>query len=52
VNPEHFERDQAELSSLRRALFLHEVREAESEYLAGDAKRFDDVERFLDDLRS
>ncbi len=51
VNPEHFERDQAELRSLRRALFLTEVREAEAEYVAGDAKRYDDVEELLDELR-
>jgi prevent-host-death family protein len=51
VKPEHYERDQAELSSLRRALFLTEVREAEAEYTAGDAKKFDDVEQLLDELR-
>lgn len=51
VNPEHFERDQAELSTLRRALFLTEVREAEAEYVAGDAKAFADVEQLLDELR-
>jgi antitoxin StbD len=52
VNPERFERDQAELSTLRRALFLTEVREAEAEYAAGDAQRFEDVDRLLDELRS
>ncbi|HEV2006854.1 MAG TPA: type II toxin-antitoxin system Phd/YefM family antitoxin [Candidatus Limnocylindrales bacterium] len=52
VNPEHFERDQAELSTLRRALFLSEVREAEAEYVAGDAQQFDDAEQLLDELRS
>jgi len=51
VNPEHYERDQAELQSLRRALFLAEVREAEAEYTAGEAHRFDDVEGLLDQLR-
>lgn len=51
VNPEHFERDQAELSTLRRALFLTEVREAEAEYVAGDSKAFGDVEQLLDELR-
>ena len=30
VNPERYERDQAELSTLRRAVFLTEVREAEA----------------------
>lgn len=51
VSPEHFERDRAELNSLRRALFLTEVREAEAEYVAGDAKRFDDVDGLLTELR-
>lgn len=51
VNPEHYERDQAELSALRRALFVAEVREAEAEYGAGEAKRFDDVEQLLHELR-
>lgn len=51
VNPERYERDQAELSALRRAVFLVEVREAEAEYQAGEARRFDDVEQLLDELR-
>jgi prevent-host-death family protein len=51
VSPEHYERDQAELSALRRALFVAEVREVEAEYQAGDARRFDDVEQLLDELR-
>ena len=52
VNPERYERDQAELSSLRRAVFLTEVREAEAEYAAREAARFDDVEQLLDALRT
>lgn len=52
VNPEHYERDQAELHTLRRALFVAEVREAEAEYGAGEAKRLDDIEQLLDELRS
>ena len=52
VNPERYERDQAELSALRRSVFLAEVREAEAEYRAGDAQTFDDVEQLLDELRS
>ena len=51
VNPERYERDQAELSALRRAVFLAEVREAEAEFAAGEAPRFDSVEHLLDDLR-
>ena len=52
VSPERFEHDQAELRTLRRALFLTEVREAEAEYAAGETRRFDDVEELLDELRS
>ena len=51
VNADRFERDQAELAALRRAVFLHEVREAEAEYQAGGARPFDDVEQLLDELR-
>ena len=52
VNPERYERDQAELSTLRRDVFLTEVREAEAEYAAGEAAQFDDVEQLLDALRT
>ena len=52
VSPERYERDQAELAALRRALFLTEVREAEAEYRAGDARPFDDVEALIDELRA
>ncbi|MBA3689327.1 MAG: type II toxin-antitoxin system Phd/YefM family antitoxin [Chloroflexi bacterium] len=51
VNPERYERDQAELSALRRAVFLAEVREAEAEHQAGEAPRFDNVEQLLDEVR-
>ena len=52
VSAERYERDQTELATLRRALFLSEVREAEAEYQAGEAHRFDNVEQLLDELRS
>ena len=52
VSPERFEHDQEELRTLRRALFLTEVREAEAEYAAGDARDFAGVEALLDELRS
>jgi len=52
VKPERYEQDQAELLLLRRQLFLAEVREAEAEYQAGEAHRFDNVEQLLDELRS
>jgi prevent-host-death family protein len=51
VNPDRYERDQQELTLLRRQLFLSEVREAEAEYQAGGVARFDDVEALLDELR-
>lgn len=51
VSPDRYERDQKELSLLRRQLFVAEVREAEAEYQAGDAARFEDVEQLLDQLR-
>ncbi len=51
VSPARYERDQAELGALRRAVFLSEVREAEAEYRAGEAPRFDDVEQLLNELR-
>ncbi|MBA2263047.1 MAG: type II toxin-antitoxin system Phd/YefM family antitoxin [Chloroflexi bacterium] len=51
VSPERFEHDQAELRTLRRALFMAEVREAEAEYASGDAREFADMEALLDDLR-
>ena len=31
---------------------VREVREAEAEYAAGDAARFDDMEQLLDELRT
>lgn len=52
IGPERFERDQEELKSLRRQLFLTEIREAEAEYRAGDARQYDDMEQLLDDLRA
>lgn len=52
VSPERFEHDQEELRTLRRALFLAEVREAEAEYAAGEARHFDDMEALLDELRT
>jgi prevent-host-death family protein len=52
VSPDRFERDQEELSLLRRQLFLGEVREAEAEYAANATPRFDDVERLIDELRA
>lgn len=52
VSPDRYERDQQELALLRRQLFVSEVREAEAEYRASTAPRFEDVEQLLDELRS
>ena len=52
VSPDRYEHDQAELRTLRRALFMTEVREAEADYAAGEARTFDDMERLLDELRT
>jgi prevent-host-death family protein len=41
----------AELRAARRQLFLREVREAEAEYAAGEARPYDDMEALLDELR-
>ena len=51
VSPDRYERDQQELTLLRRQLFLSEVREAEAEYQAAATPHFDDVEALLDELR-
>ena len=52
VSPERFEYDQEELRTLRRALFLTEVREAEAEYDAGETRDLADMEALVDELRS
>jgi prevent-host-death family protein len=52
VSPDRYERDQQELTLLRRQLFVSEVREAEAEYRAGATLHFEDVEQLLDELRS
>ncbi len=51
VSPDRYERDQEELRTLRRALFVAEVREAEAEYTAGTASSFEDMEELLAELR-
>jgi prevent-host-death family protein len=52
VSPERYERDQRDLTLLRRQLFVSEIREAEAEYPAGDARKFESVDALLDELRS
>lgn len=51
VSPERYERDQRELSLLRRQLFLSEIREAEAEYTSGGASQFENVDQLLDEIR-
>lgn len=51
VDAGHYDAERAELRAARRALFLREVREAESEYLAGEATPYDDMDALLADLR-
>ena len=50
VGPDSYERDQAELSALRRGLFLAEVRESEAEYRAGGVQAFDSVDELIAEL--
>jgi prevent-host-death family protein len=50
VNPERFERDQAELRSLRHELFVAGVREAEAELAAGKGVSYDNVEDLIRDI--
>ncbi|MEO5705052.1 MAG: type II toxin-antitoxin system Phd/YefM family antitoxin [Candidatus Limnocylindrales bacterium] len=50
VGPESYERDQAELSALRRGLFLAEVRESQAEYRAGGFQGFDSVDELIAEL--
>ena len=45
-----YDADRAELASVRRQLFLREVREAEAEYAASPAREYDDVEELIADL--
>jgi prevent-host-death family protein len=51
VDAARYDAQMAELRSARRQLFLREVREAEAEYRAGDARAYEDMEAFVSDLR-
>ncbi|MEO6350654.1 MAG: type II toxin-antitoxin system Phd/YefM family antitoxin [Candidatus Limnocylindrales bacterium] len=51
VDADQYDAQMAELRTARRQLFLREVREAEAEYAAGNARVFDDMEALLSDLR-
>ena len=50
VDADTYDAGQAELASVRRQLFLREVREAEAEYAVGPQKDYDDVEALIADL--
>ena len=52
VSPKRYERDQRELSLLRRQLFVAEIREAEAEYAAGRAATFENDDDLLNELRT
>ncbi len=51
VDAHQYDAQMAELRTARRQLFLREVREAEAEYSAGNARVFDDMEALLAELR-
>lgn len=51
VDAARYDAEREELRAARRQLFLREVREAEAEYEAGDAKTYPDVEALFDELR-
>ena len=50
VDADAYDAEQAELASVRRQLFLREVREAEAEYAVTPAREYDDVEDLIADL--
>lgn len=50
VDADAYDAYRTELASVRRQLFLREVREAEAEYVAGPAKEYEDVEALIADL--
>jgi len=50
VDAATYDAEQAELASVRRQLFLREVREAEAEYAATPAREYDGVEELIADL--
>jgi prevent-host-death family protein len=50
VDADTYDADRAELASVRRQLFLREVREAEVEYAASPAREYEKVEELIADL--
>lgn len=51
IDATRYEEEREELRAARRALFLREVREAESEYAGGGSAAYADMDALLDDLR-
>ena len=51
VDAKQYEAEREELRAARRALFLREVREAETEYAAGGSTTYEDMDALLDELR-
>jgi len=50
VDADVYDAERAELASVRRQLFLREVREVETEHTAAPARDYDDVEELIADL--
>jgi prevent-host-death family protein len=50
VDADTYDQERSELATVRRQLFLREVREAEAEYIATPAKQYEDVEALIADL--
>ncbi len=51
IDADRYDAQMDELREARRSLFLREVREAEAEYTAGDARSYEDMDALLADLR-
>jgi PHD/YefM family antitoxin component YafN of YafNO toxin-antitoxin module len=51
VDPNVYDAQMSELRSVRRQLFLREVRESEAEFAAGNTTQYEDMEALLGDLR-
>ena len=51
VDAKQYEAEREELRAARRALFLREVREAETEYAAGGSTTYEDMDALLSELR-
>lgn len=51
IDAQQYDAQMEELRLARRQLFIREIREAEAEYGAGEAKAFDDMDELLNELR-